>query len=436
MARPIVHLLAAFGVAAIAPAVHAAIVNPSFEDVYPSPNDPIFTLPVGWNTSTGQAPGYDPWDTSWADSYDIYMSQYFAPSDGERMGINSSTGILWQSVTFSAGDTILVDVAMVTDASLASGAATVALGSFLNYAASASYSVPLGGGFGGLRTPWIGWHTVSLTVPATGTYDLILIGSFGGTADGKTHTYFDNIRVVPSPGAAAFLTLGGLLAARRRRNAPSQSMSPFMRRSAPRLVAVMGVAAIASASHAAIVNPSFEQVYQNPLYDGFLLPVGWEVGYNEGVWSESRDWLSADSPLLPTNGQWTVQASFSNTLSQQVSLNAGDQLQVDVAMYCDAFFADGRAAIRLGDYSNPAARAQSYVVMSSYNAPLIGWHTLSLTVPATGTYELGLDCTSGGTGDGSIHFYFDNVRVVPSPGAAALLGVGTMLAARRRRMTR
>ncbi|MBY0313707.1 MAG: hypothetical protein K2W85_16705 [Phycisphaerales bacterium] len=195
----------------------------------------------------------------------------------------------------------------------------------------------------------------------------------------------------------------------------------------PLLFSVL-VVAIASTSHADIVNPSFEQVYPNPLVEGWSLPVGWEVGSDDWVWADS-----GYLPILPTHGQWLAGTAFGYSLSQQVALNAGDQVLVDVAMTCDAWYAEGWAEIRLGDWQSPAALARSYVVMSRYNTSLIGWHTLSLTVPASGTYELALQGVSGGTGDGTINFYFDNVRVVPTQGAGTLLGLGGVLAARRRR---
>ncbi len=199
------------------------------------------------------------------------------------------------------------------------------------------------------------------------------------------------------------------------------------------LLAALAVSAAASAAEADIVNPSFEQVYPNPLVEGWFLPSGWDVEENAWVWSDTGQWAEGSFLLPPTHGQWKAGTAFGYSLSQQVGLNAGDQVLVDVAMTCDAWYADGWAEIRLGDWQNPAAFSRSYVVMSRYNTSLIGWHTLSLTVPASGTYDLALQGISSGTGDGTIYFHFDNVRVVPAPGAAALLVLGGAVVARRRR---
>lgn len=221
MSRSTLHLVVTLGVVAIASASHAGIVNPSFEDVYPSPRDSQFMLPVGWNTLIADDSPFGPYDTAWAGEEDVYMFPSFGPSDGGFMAIGSMNAPLWQSVTLTAGDVILVDVAAATNSSHQDGAAMVGLGSigdrWGNLAALGRFDVPSESNFGWFGVPWIDWQTVSLTVPATGTYDLILFGSFGGNADGQTNTYFDNIRVVPAPGALALLGLGGVIASRRRR---------------------------------------------------------------------------------------------------------------------------------------------------------------------------------------------------------------------------
>ncbi|MBX9736151.1 MAG: hypothetical protein K2X32_04425 [Phycisphaerales bacterium] len=219
MSRSALHLVVTLGVAAIASASHAGIVNPSFEDVYPSPREPLLMLPVGWTTEVPE----EGWDAVYAEGYDIYVGSPITPTDGRAMAIATSPWRLWQTVTLTAGDTILVDVAMATNSTQAFGTAVIGLGSgsdysgWTNLSTYSSFKVPYPGISAGPGASWIGWQTLSLTVPATGTYDLVLIGSFSHNGDGSVSTYFDNIRVIPGPGAAGLLTVGGLLVARRRR---------------------------------------------------------------------------------------------------------------------------------------------------------------------------------------------------------------------------
>jgi hypothetical protein len=218
MNRLTVQVVAACGVAAFASATRAGIVNPSFEDVYPSPREPFLMLPTGWTTIVPE----DGWDAVYSEESDVYVGSPITPTDGRAMAIVTSPWRLWQTVTLTAGERILVDVAVATNSTQAFGSAIVALGSgpdFVpwNVTASSSFDVPYPGDFGTLDVPWIDWQTLSLTVPATGTYDLVLIGSFSHNGDGSVSTYFDNIRVIPAPSALALLGLGGAVAARRRR---------------------------------------------------------------------------------------------------------------------------------------------------------------------------------------------------------------------------
>ncbi|MBY0313705.1 MAG: hypothetical protein K2W85_16695 [Phycisphaerales bacterium] len=219
MNRSALHLVVRLGVAAITSASHAGIVNPSFEDVYPSPHDPFVVLPVGWTTVVTE----EGFDTAWAEKFGEYGAPPAGPTDGRAMAIVTAPWRIWQTVTLTAGERIFVDVAVATSSSQAYGSAVIALGSswnepaLWNFAASASLDVPYPGNFGSGGVSWIGWQTLSLTVPATGTYDLVLIGGFSGTANGGTNTYFDNIRVIPAPGTAALLVLGRARLNRRRR---------------------------------------------------------------------------------------------------------------------------------------------------------------------------------------------------------------------------
>lgn len=198
----------------VAQSGQASIVNPSFEDTTAHPLSDFFRVPTGWTVDT--------WLFSDEPNSGAIDGPYFVtrPTHGQSMGI-SSPGRLTQSVSLQAGDEILVDVAIETDQFESSGLAYIELVA-PQVTLSTGIDVPWLSGFGwGGSTTRIDWQTLSLVVPTTGTYELRLHGYFGGTGDGWTSAFFDNIRVVPAPGAAVVLGLAGVLLSQRRRRASS-----------------------------------------------------------------------------------------------------------------------------------------------------------------------------------------------------------------------
>jgi hypothetical protein len=194
--------------ALMAQAGHASIINPSFEDTTAHQLTGEIRVPTGWTIDTY----FNGYPLSGATEGWPFATQ---PTHGQSMGI-ARDGRLTQSVFLQAGDEVLVDVAIETDRSGSGGEALFELVSpetFLSRQINVSISW-FGRGYGISR---IDWQTLSLVVPTTGTYELRLQGFFDGTADGGTSAFFDNIRVVPSPGAAATLGFAGVLAAGVRR---------------------------------------------------------------------------------------------------------------------------------------------------------------------------------------------------------------------------
>jgi len=106
---------------------------------------------------------------------------------------------------------------------------------------------------------------------------------------------------------------------------------------------------------------------------------------------------------------------------------------------------DGGAFSPLFTSSVDEAGSMMYAMDNAANNPVIlddplaingtllndEFQTLSAAVAGTGS-ELAIRFTASSNG-GSEAFGFDNLAVVPSPGAAALLGLGGLFAARRRR---
>jgi hypothetical protein len=190
----------------------------------------------------------------------------------------------------------------------------------------------------------------------------------------------------------------------------------------------------AATAHASIVNPSFEDVYNHPRFQEFLLPVGWDVpdahpdaGPDWWEWSGVYIWEWGGF-VTPTDGTRLVFVSPGLRIWQTVTLTAGDQILLDVFVWSDGWTV-GSAGMWI---SNGQSTWSSSLEFNSFDGVIdTGWQQLTLTVPASGDYELSLFNQLYGAGGGLA--FFDNIRVIPTPGAAALLGLSSVLVARRRR---
>ncbi len=219
MGRSIFHLVATLAIAAAATASHAGIVNPSFDDVFPSPRSQWhYMLPSGWSADIAEDDGTgQPYDLAWVSQYDTWGSSPITPSNGGWMAIVTAGGYFSQEVSLTAGDQILVDFAVSTTDLFAFGTAFMALqdGPIQVFA---SFEVPFNSDFGTQGSQrWLNWQTLTLTVPSTGTYTLSLNGQFNGAGNGEHYTFFDNVRIVPAPGSLALLGLTSLVPPLRRR---------------------------------------------------------------------------------------------------------------------------------------------------------------------------------------------------------------------------
>ncbi len=124
--------------------------------------------------------------------------------------------------------------------------------------------------------------------------------------------------------------------------------------------------------------------------------------------------INANSTLTPID-DWGVQYGLN------VSLNAGDIITFD-------YFAPAGGSVQIFAWDVPLA-ASNFQVFGSTNGV---WATVNWTVPQNlpsgGSYAFSI------FNNGLTEVALDNVRLnIPTPGAAALLGLGGLMAARRRR---
>jgi hypothetical protein len=203
----------------------------------------------------------------------------------------------------------------------------------------------------------------------------------------------------------------------------------------PRSLAVFALVAAglcAATAHASIVNPSFEDVYNHPRFQEVLLPVGWNVfdappDAGPSWWEEHGPWV-VEWDGLSTDGTRALLTLHDNRIWQTVPLTGGDQIVLDVFVWSDGWTVGG---VGMWISNGQSTWSSSLEFNSSDGVIYTGWQQLTLTVPASGTYELSL--LNGLGGDGGALAFFDNIRVIPTPGAAALLGLSSVLVARRRR---
>jgi hypothetical protein len=206
----------------------------------------------------------------------------------------------------------------------------------------------------------------------------------------------------------------------------------------PRSLAALALVAAglcAATAHASIVNPSFEDAYNHPRFQEFLLPVGWDVfdahpDAGPSWWEESGVYIWRDEWGLvttPTDGTRKLFITLGARIWQTVTLTAGDQILLDVAIFTSPW-PSGSAGMWISNGQSIWSSSLEFDTGGGFNT---GWQQLTLTVPASGTYELSL--FNHVFDYGGVLAFFDNIRVIPTPGAAALLGLSSVLVARRRR---
>jgi hypothetical protein len=215
----------------------------------------------------------------------------------------------------------------------------------------------------------------------------------------------------------------------------SRDPKPFARRRSLAALALVAAGLCAATAHASIVNPSFEDVYIPPRFQDVLLPVGWNVfdappdagpdwwdDHSASVWGDEWGWVT------PPDGTRVLFVTSGARVWQTVTLTGGDQILLDVFVWSDGWTV-GSAGMSISN--GQSTWSSSLEFDSSWGVINTGWQQITLTVPASGTYELTL--FNGLGGDGGALAFFDNIRVIPTPGAAALLGLSSVLVARRRR---
>lgn len=175
---------------------------------------------------------------------------------------------------------------------------------------------------------------------------------------------------------------------------------------------------------AQIINGSFEIADPlNPyLAQGWTHPLGGEE-YQGNRWPF---WIGG---IVPTHGDWMF--ACSGMIEQQgVFLNAGDRLLFDYALYNNAFGT-------LAAYVEIAGPATAFFVSESIadNWPFGSSRPMAsgeIIVPESGFYVLRLHAGYAGGSSGEFAVFYDNLRIVPAPGAAAILLAGGLLPRRRR----
>ncbi|MBX9736149.1 MAG: PEP-CTERM sorting domain-containing protein [Phycisphaerales bacterium] len=204
------------------------------------------------------------------------------------------------------------------------------------------------------------------------------------------------------------------------------------------------IAAVACASHAQIVNPSFEEFDTNGLVTGWTFrndPTG-----EFTPWFDDNHYGGIPNPGA---GAYAATISYYGGGEQIVTLNAGDVVLFDVNFVARIFPypCDGGLQVWLlrpdQQFPTPTIGYPQYTALSTptlFSMYWPGtspesdrWLTGSVTAPSTGTYTLGFwgQAFQNRLTEGLVQI--DNFRVVPAPSALLFVGLGGILIARRRR---
>ncbi len=203
---------------------------------------------------------------------------------------------------------------------------------------------------------------------------------------------------------------------------------------------VLGALALASAANAQFANPGFESGNLN----------GWTLGFtaNGATAIQDTETIDVDGPgplgLSPAarfsvgRASATGAASGGIELTQSLALTGGTQYTIDFDW----------AALRTISTTNAeggvfelivdgTALAQAAAGSTSSSAPHYGHLSANFTPGANGNYAVGVRITRPYTIPSptapTLFQYVDNMSIVPAPSTIALLGLGGLLGARRRR---
>lgn len=181
---------------------------------------------------------------------------------------------------------------------------------------------------------------------------------------------------------------------------------------------------------------------------------GWTFSGNTG--SAASQFVLARDPInggtqAPMNGEWGPRSgswfaalwstdsagSSSSTLSQSFTAPAGQTIEFDMFFDFGDWAPNYDAAWAVLNWDGGSQTLFAYNTAFANELAddtNIDWRHISFALPATGTYTLEFHITDT---DGTFESILgvDNVEVVPTPSAAAVLGLGVLMASggRRRR---
>jgi hypothetical protein len=224
-------------------------------------------------------------------------------------------------------------------------------------------------------------------------------------------------------------------------------------------IAVLGTA---SASAGDLVNGSFE----------FMNFYGWKVDLGQGTsatapytrtagsaaavasWTDPVGSAALTMPetglrfaALHTrpNANFTGDATYNITLSQEIALNQGDLVSGWSSFYNGDFEPQDSAWVKIFDQGGnqiatpwQAISGGQMNVTPSLTPSPSNWTLWEWQTPTSGSYTIQIGMTTGGNNNNSSYGFFDGLMVqpatsVPEPSVLALAAVGTILFTARRR---